>query len=77
VGIVIALGVCCGAVAMIAGGPLFGKFCGNRFDVPIPKQYAEQPQFDESKLPGFGTVLGIILIPLVLILLILTSENIC
>lgn len=35
----------------------------------IPEHVANQEDFDESKLPGFGTVVGIILIPLVLIVL--------
>ena len=68
-GLVIALGLFCGLIAMIVAGPLFGTFCGKKFNVPVPQQYAEQPTFDESKLPSFGTVVSIILIPLFLILL--------
>ena len=67
-GLVIGLGLFCGLIAMIVAGPIFGSFCGKKFNVPVPQQYAEQPDFDESKLPSFGTVVSIILIPLFLIL---------
>lgn len=66
-GIVIGLGVVCGAIAMVASGPVWGKYCGKHYDVPIPAQYAEIKEFDEEKMPSFGTVVSIILIPLLLI----------
>lgn len=68
-GWVILVGVLCGIFAMIVAGPLWGAFCGKKYDVPVPEHVANQEDFDESKLPGFGTVVGIILIPLVLIVL--------
>ncbi|MDR1378140.1 MAG: GntP family permease [Synergistaceae bacterium] len=68
-GLVIAVGVGVGLVAMLCGGILFGRYCGGKFNVPVPKNYAEMPDVDESKMPGFFTVVGIILIPLVFILL--------
>lgn len=68
-GLVIGLGLVCGFFAMIAAGPIWGKICGSRFDVPVPKQYQEAPEYDESKLPSFGSVVGIIMIPLFLILI--------
>ena len=68
-GLVIGLGLFCGFAAMVVAGPIFGRFCGKRFDVPVPEQYQNVPEYDESKLPSFGSVLGIILIPLVLILI--------
>lgn len=37
--------------------------------VPVPEHVANQADMDESKLPGFWTIVGIILIPLVLIIL--------
>lgn len=67
-GLVIGLGLICGAFAMVLAGPVFGRFCGEKFHVPVPEQYLEAPEFEESKLPSFGTVVGIILIPLFLIL---------
>ncbi len=66
-GWVILVGVLCGIFAMIVAGPVWGAFCGKRYNVPVPEHVANQEDFDESKLPGFGTVVGIILIPLVLI----------
>ena len=68
-GLVIGLGLICGVFAMILAGPVFGKFCGKKFDVPVPEQYLNAPEYDESKLPSFGSVVSIILIPLVLILI--------
>lgn len=68
-GLVIGLGLICGTVAMICAGPLFGSFIGKKINVPVPAAYAEQPEFEENKLPSFGTVVAIILIPLFLILL--------
>ena len=68
-GLVIGLGLVCGFFAMVVGGPIFGRFCGRKFDVPVPDQYLNAPEYDESKLPSFGSVVGIILIPLFLILI--------
>lgn len=68
-GIVIGLGLICGTVAMIVAGPLFGRYVGKKFDIPVPAQYDNQVPLDESKLPSFATVVAIIMIPLVLILL--------
>ena len=68
-GWVILVGIACGVVAMIAAGPIWGSICGKKYNVAIPEHVANQEDFDESKLPGFGTVVGIILIPLVLIVL--------
>ncbi|MCI9075799.1 MAG: gluconate permease [Dorea sp.] len=68
-GIVIVIGVLCGFVAMVVSGPVWGSICGKKYYVPVPEHIANQEEFDESKLPGFGTVVGIILIPLVLIVL--------
>lgn len=67
-GLVIAVGLGIGTVAMILAGIVFGKHCGNKFTVPVPKSYASA-DVDESKMPGFATVVTIILIPLLLILL--------
>ena len=68
-GLVIGLGLICGAVAMVCAGPVFGKYCGKTFDVPVPQQYQDAPVFEESKLPSFASVVGIIMIPLFLILI--------
>ena len=65
---VIIVGLICGTVAMILVGPVFGSFIGSKINVPIPANVAEMPEYEESKPPGFGTVVGIIFIPLVLII---------
>lgn len=68
-GWVILVGIFCGIFAMIVAGPVWGSICGKRYMVPVPEHVAEQADIDESKLPNFWTIIGIILIPLVLIIL--------
>ncbi|MBQ6972893.1 MAG: hypothetical protein IJP86_11150 [Synergistaceae bacterium] len=68
-GWVILIGVFCGTIAMILAGPVWGSYCGKKYFVPVPEHVKNQEDFDESKLPPFGTIAGIILIPLVLIIL--------
>lgn len=73
-GYVIIVGLLAGTAAMIVAGPIFGKFIGSRIYVPVPKSVQEMEDCDDSKLPGFATVVGIILIPLVLIILSTVSK---
>lgn len=73
-GYVIMIGLFVGTIAMIVAGPLFGKFIGNKIYVPVPKSVEEMPECEESKMPSFLTVVGIILIPLVLIILSTISK---
>lgn len=68
-GWVILVGICCGIFAMIVAGPVWGSVCGKKFMVPVPEQIANQEEIDESKLPNFWTIIGIIFIPLLLIIL--------
>ena len=68
-GWVIMVGIFCGIFAMIVAGPVWGSICGSKYYVPVPEHVANQEDFDESKLPNFWTIVGIILIPLVLIIL--------
>lgn len=68
-GWVILVGIACGTVAMIVAGPVWGSVCGKKYMVPVPEHVAKQEDIDESKLPKFGTIVLIILIPLVLIIL--------
>ncbi len=67
-GWVILIGIFCGIFAMIVAGPIWGKICGNKYFIPVPESVANQADIDESKLPKFATIVGIILIPLVLII---------
>lgn len=46
-----------------------GSDLWKKYDVPVPAHIANQEDFDESKLPKFGTIVTIILIPLVLIVM--------
>ena len=68
-GWVILIGIACGAVAMVVAGPVWGSICGKKYIIPVPEHVANQEDIDESKLPKFGTIVLIILIPLVLIIL--------
>lgn len=68
-GLVIFLGLICGIFAMVAAGPIFGNYCGGKYDIPVPAQYMEVPEFEESKMPSFLSVVLIIMVPLVLILI--------
>lgn len=67
-GWVILVGILCGIFAMIAAGPVWGSICGKKYMVPVPDHVAQQQELDEAKLPSFGTIVGIILIPLMLII---------
>lgn len=73
-GYVIIVGLISGTVAMVLAGPLFGRFIGKKIYVLVPKNVEEMPDCDESHLPKFSTVVGIILIPLVLIILSTVSK---
>ena len=53
---------------MIAAGPIWGSICGKKYMVEVPEHIAQQADIDESKLPKFGTIVGIIMIPLLLII---------
>ena len=68
-GWVIIVGLVCGLFAMIVAGPVWGAYCGKKYFIPVPEHVASQPDIDTSKLPSFGTVVAVILIPLVLIIL--------
>ncbi len=72
-GWVILVGVFCGIVAMVVAGPIWGSICGKKYHIPVPEHIANQEDFDESKLPSFGLIVGIILIPLALIIL----DSVC
>ena len=64
-GVMIAVGVPVGIIAVICAGVLWGKFCGKYVYAELPSNLREIADTEEEKkLPPFGTVLGIILIPL-------------
>jgi GntP family gluconate:H+ symporter/Gnt-I system low-affinity gluconate transporter len=70
-GLVIALGLVCGTIAMILGGVLFGSYVGKKYMIPVPEhaQATMELSKENRKMPSFSTVVTIILTPLVLILL--------
>jgi GntP family gluconate:H+ symporter/Gnt-I system low-affinity gluconate transporter len=70
-GVVIALGLVCGTLAMILGGVVFGAYIGKKYHVPVPEHAQATMEFSKEnrKTPSFATVVTIILTPLVLILL--------
>lgn len=68
-GWVIMVGAACGVVSMIVAGPIWGFYCGKKFNIPVPEHIAAIEDIDNGKLPGFMTVVTIILIPLVLIIM--------
>ena len=67
-GLVILVGIFCGFFAMVVAGPIWGKICGKKYMVAIPEAY-NQAEISEDKLPPFGTIVGIIMIPLCMIIL--------
>ena len=67
-GWVILIGIFCGTCAMIIAGPIWGSICGKKYFIQVPDHVMNQEEFDESKLPKFSVIVGIILIPLVLII---------
>ena len=72
----IAVGVPVGALAMILSGIMWSKFIGKRVDTGLPANIQEVREAKEEELPGFFTVLGIVLVPLILILCSTVSEYI-
>ena len=67
-GVMIAVGVPVGILSLIFAGILWGKFIGEKIHTELPSNSQKIKITDERNLPSFGTVLAIILVPLVLIL---------
>ncbi len=71
-GKVIMYGIIAGIPAAIIAGPIFGNFIGKRIHAPVPEYMDLDTNVidaDDKDLPKFGTVLGLILLPIVMILL--------
>lgn len=76
-GIMIAVGVPVGIIAVIVGGVIWGRFCEKKIYAELPSNMREiQDTSLDKKLPPFGLVFVIILIPLVLILMSTISNYI-
>ena len=39
---------------------IWGSICGKKYMIEVPEHVAQQADIDESKLPKFGTIVGII-----------------
>jgi len=68
-GWVIFFGTLAGIPAMLVAGPLFGRFIAKRIHVPVPDSHRADAQTETAMTLGFGPVMGIILLPLLLIML--------
>ena len=75
-GVMIAVGVPVGILSLIFAGILWGKFIGKKIYTELPSNSQEAKIAEEGKIPSFGTVLAIILVPLVLILVSTVSAYI-
>ena len=73
-GMMIAVGIPVAVVSTIVAGIIWGKVIGGRIYTELPVNVAEVEDDEEAKLPSFGLVLVIILIPLILILLSTISS---
>ncbi|WP_046175581.1 GntT/GntP/DsdX family permease [Domibacillus indicus] len=74
-GWMILFGLIAGIPAMIISGPLFGTYIAGKIQVPIPDYIpVDERVEDEDELPGFGLLITIIAIPLLLMLLNTTTA---
>lgn len=68
-GLLLIFGVLIALPTWFLGSYLYGLWAGRRFDLPVPTLLGEVQTVDESRRPAFGTVLLVLLLPLVLIFL--------
>lgn len=72
IGKVILYGVICGIPAAIIAGPLWGHYIGGKIMAEVPEYMEVNNNVIEAKeheLPGFGSIMFLIIFPIVLILL--------
>lgn len=71
VGLVLVFGLLIGLPTWFIGSYLFGLYMGRRIELPVPQVLARTEEIEKSMAgrtpPGFVSVLGILLLPLVLI----------
>nr|WP_235950631.1 GntP family permease [Phycicoccus flavus] len=67
-GLVLVVGLVLAIPTWFLGSYLFSRWAGRRFDLPVPELLGTDESAPEDR-PGFGTVIGILLLPLVLIFL--------
>lgn len=75
-GVMISVGVPVGILAMLVSGILWGKYIGNKICLKLPSNIRDVTECKEERLPSFGVVLTIIMIPLLFILLSTVSTYI-
>lgn len=71
-GKVILYGIIVGIPSAIIAGPIFGKYISNKIYAPVPEYMVAEDNNEvkqDKDLPSFGTILSIILIPILLIVL--------
>ncbi len=66
-GWVIFWGVLCGLPAAALAGPLFGRYIAKRIPAKIPDYFDDKTQRSFENMPGFGTICGVIALPIFLI----------
>nr|PZN39479.1 MAG: gluconate transporter [Bacillota bacterium] len=67
-GKVILYGLLAGIPTAIVAGPIFGRYIANRIHVPVPEWVeAGKDEVPDEKLPSFGLVVSLILLPIALI----------
>ncbi|GAA1366389.1 GntP family permease [Arthrobacter rhombi] len=69
VGYVLLIGLVVALPTWYVASYLFGKWAGHKWELPIPSLLGEADAEHEANPPAFGTVLAVLLLPLVLIFL--------
>ncbi len=67
VGFVLLIGLVVALPTWYLGGYLYGKWAGRKWELPIPSLLGEADPEHEANPPAFGTVISVLLLPLVLI----------
>ena len=72
-GVMIMVGIPTALICLVVAGVIWGRFIGDKVFTKLPVNVQEIKE-ESKKLPPFGLVLGVILIPLVLILISTISK---
>lgn len=72
-GVMIMVGIPTALICLVVAGVIWGRFIGDKVFTKLPVNVQEIRE-ESKKLPPFGLVLGVILIPLVLILISTISK---
>ncbi len=69
IGLLVLVGLVVGLPTWYLGAYLYGVWAGKRFDIPVPASWSANDHGEQHERPGFGVVLSVLLLPLVLIFL--------